>query len=75
MKQILHNTKFNPNIIDTFIEKQTTHKKITLDNPNSTPQRTKKKWATFTYVDKQTRFITKLFKNTPVNIAYRTNTP
>ena len=37
------------------------------------PQRTKKKWTTFTYVSKQTRFITKLLKNMQVNIAYRTN--
>ena len=26
IKQILHNNKFNPNIMDTFIEKQTTQK-------------------------------------------------
>jgi hypothetical protein len=30
------------------------------------------KWATFTYIGKQTRFITKLFKNTNIKIAYKT---
>ena len=34
---------------------------------------TKTKWATFTYVGPQTKHITKLFKNTNLQIAYKTN--
>jgi len=33
----------------------------------------KKKWARFTYMGKETRYITKLFKNTDVKISYTTN--
>ena len=35
-------------------------------------QQTPQRFATFTYVGKETRFITKLFKHTNVRIAYRT---
>jgi hypothetical protein len=38
---------------------------------NTTPDATWK-WATFTYVSKETRVITKLFKNTNLHIAYTT---
>jgi hypothetical protein len=31
-----------------------------------------KKWATFTYTGSETKFITKLFKNTNLKIAYKT---
>ena len=30
-------------------------------------------WANFTYFGKETKFITKLFKQTPVRISYTTN--
>jgi hypothetical protein len=30
------------------------------------------KWATFTYIGKETRKITKIFQNTTIKIAYRT---
>ena len=39
--------------------------------PDSDHQR--KRWAKFTYVGKETRRITKLFKNTNVRIAFTTN--
>jgi hypothetical protein len=32
-----------------------------------------KKWAKFTYIGKDTRFITKLFKDTNVRIVFTTN--
>jgi len=32
----------------------------------------KTKWAKFTYVGKETKFITRLFKNTPLKIAFTT---
>jgi len=46
-------------------------KKITttLNKPTTTAQ----KWATFTYVGKQTTFITSLFKHTDLKIALRSN--
>jgi len=37
-------------------------------------QRTEKtKWAKFTYIGRETRFITKAFKNTKVRIAFTTD--
>jgi hypothetical protein len=41
-------------------------------NPEESIQQNKK-WATFTYTGKETRYITKLFKETEINIAFRTN--
>jgi hypothetical protein len=32
----------------------------------------KQKWAKFTYIGKETRIITRLFKNTNIRIAYKT---
>jgi hypothetical protein len=37
-----------------------------------TPFGNKQKWATFTYIGKETRVITKLFKNTNIRISFRT---
>jgi len=31
------------------------------------------KWATFTYVDKETTYITNIFKHSGLRVAYRTN--
>lgn len=42
-------------------------------NCAANPSKTKRKWATFTYVGKEIRHITKLFKNTNFKIEYRTN--
>jgi regulator of PEP synthase PpsR (kinase-PPPase family) len=36
-------------------------------------QKEKKRWAKFTYVGKETRIITKLFKNTNIKITFNTN--
>ena len=50
--------------------------KITLTNDAKTQgqkeERTKTKWATFIYVGRQTKFITKLFKNTNLKISFKT---
>ena len=40
---------------------------------NLKKHQTKQTCATFTYTDKETPFITKLFKYTIIRIAYRTN--
>jgi hypothetical protein len=37
------------------------------------PQKYTHKWATFTYVGKETRFITQIFRNTDLKIAYKVN--
>jgi hypothetical protein len=42
-----------------------------MQNTNTDPQHQKPKWATFTYSGKETRKITKLFKNTKIKIAFR----
>jgi len=63
LKQILHNNKY---ISILHKVSNTNNKEIQQD-----AQRTK--WGKFTYVGKETRFITKLFKNTDVKIAFTTN--
>jgi hypothetical protein len=50
-----------------------THKQVTNKITNTVQQQQKQKWATFTYTGNQTRAITKLFKNSNIRIAYRTN--
>jgi hypothetical protein len=44
---------------------------MTVNNPHENTQ-LEKKWVTFTYIGKETRHITKLFKNTTVKTAYKT---
>ena len=51
---------------------------VILNNLSKTKQIAKQenninKWAKFTYVHKQTKFITKLFKNSAIKISYTTN--
>jgi hypothetical protein len=64
LKTILHTNGYTPEIHP--------HKKqyTTNTSPNLT---LKQKWATFTYSGKEIRSITKLFKNTNIRIAYKTN--
>jgi hypothetical protein len=49
------------------------HKKIQFRNTTSNTTQ-KQKWTTFTYIDNETRTITRLFKNTNLRIAYKTTT-
>jgi hypothetical protein len=49
------------------------HKQAANKITNTVQQQQKQKWATFTYIGSQTRVITKLFKNSNIRIAYRTN--
>ena len=44
----------------------------TTRNPHH-PNKTQKKRTTFTYIGPEIKFISKLFKNTNINIAYKTN--
>jgi len=62
VKQIIRNNKFNTSILNRFNVGKTKREK---DNRQ-------KRWAKFTYCGKETRQITKLFKNTNVKVAYMT---
>jgi len=62
IKQILCNHKYDISILN----KSTTTENKVKQNTSKT------KWAKFTYVGKETKFITKLFKNTPLRIAFTT---
>jgi hypothetical protein len=62
IKCILHNNEYNTNTIQ----------KRQKQNPHTDTQNQKTKWVTFTYNGKETRKITKLFRDTKLKIAYRT---
>jgi hypothetical protein len=66
VKQILHNNKYNvPEIISSLMKDK--------NNQQSNPEnKQNKKWTKFTFVGKETRQITKLFKHTNVKIAFTT---
>jgi hypothetical protein len=60
-KQIMTTNKYETKLLDK------------LKNPKTrNTERKQTKWATFTYNGKETKWITKLFKNSPVSISYRT---
>jgi hypothetical protein len=52
-----------------------THPKYQQQSPTSTPPPNQKKikWATFTYFGPDTRIITKLFRNSNIKLAFKTN--
>jgi hypothetical protein len=52
--QILINNKYDPSSIEDIQKGKKNHQKQETEKP---------KWAKFTYVGKETRFITKTFKN------------
>ena len=66
MRQILVNNKYDP--LPIILE----HKG---KKRNHNTQTEKPTWARFTYVGKETRFITKLFKDTNISVAFTTNNP
>jgi hypothetical protein len=65
IKQILQNNKYNPEILTTLTSNITHLSK-------HHQERKLQKWAKFTYIGKETRIITKLFKNTQVRTALST---
>jgi hypothetical protein len=65
MKTILQNNDYPPHAYQNIKTKPNTSNKT----PNIIP---KQKWATFTYIGKETRTITKVFKNINIRIAYKT---
>jgi len=62
VKQIVSNKKFNTSVLN-----KTSGRNTRRDKDNQ-----KNRWAKFTYCGKETRMITKLFKNTNVKVTYRT---
>jgi hypothetical protein len=62
IQQILLNNKYSASSLEKFNKE----KRIGQDIQ-------RKKWAKFTYIGKETRFITKPFKNTNAEIAFTTN--
>ena len=73
IQQILHTNKFNKHHLNNVISKLQT-KSHTQQTDEIQDAQTPFKWATFTYTSKQTKHITKLFKNTNLKIADKTNT-
>jgi len=63
IRQITYNNKYDPSHQNIRKTKHT----IKQDKDNT------QKWAKFTYIGKETKFITKLFKNSPVKISFTTN--
>jgi hypothetical protein len=63
IKHILTNNRYETPILKQF------NKSTTKANPNNN----KTTWAKFTYIGRQTKFISKLFKETPVRISYTTD--
>ena len=72
IRRILHNDKYDPQLLDRTMSTINTKLQIQ-QNTYTTPTKLKTKWATFTYIVPQPRFITKIFKNTNINTAYKTN--
>ena len=71
IQQILHVNKFKTHHLNNVVSKLKT-KSHTQQTDEIQDARTPFKWATFTYTGKQTKHITKLFKNTNLKIAYKT---
>jgi hypothetical protein len=67
IKCILHNNEYDTKLMD----KLSTQKKQK-QNLHTDTQNRKTKWATFTYNGRETRKITKLFRDTTLKIAFRT---
>ena len=72
IQQILYKNNFQTQHLNNIISK--------INNKSRTKQTdeihdvlTPIKWATFTYTGKQTKYITKLFRNTNLKITYKTN--
>ena len=65
IKQILHNNLYEASILDS-LNRTKPNQKQDVDRP-------RQKWVKFTYIGRETRLVTKLFRNTQVKVAYTTN--
>jgi hypothetical protein len=63
IKQILYNNKYDPPLLNN----------LTPLTNNIKTDLNKTKWAKFTYVGKETKFITKLFKHATLIVAFKTH--
>ena len=63
IKQIMYNNMYNPSSLNTNIVKRTGKQ----ENKDT------QKWAKFTYIGKETKYITTLFKNLPIKILFTSN--
>jgi hypothetical protein len=68
---ILHNNQFPPQ--NNTQKHQHNHTTNLIPFDKSQPCTLPKKWCTFTHIGKETLLITKIFKQTNLRIAYRTN--
>ena len=73
-KQILTNNQYDTNLLDNTLDKltKTAKKKRESADQAQEDNNTTTKWAKFTYVGLQTKFITKLFRKTNIKIAFTT---
>jgi hypothetical protein len=65
LKQILHNNLHEVSILDSLNR--------TKQNQEQDLDRPRPKWVKVTYICRETRLVTKLFRNTQVEVAYTTN--
>ena len=73
IKRTMHINKYD-NILDkSFSTINAKVKTQTQKETFNTQTNSKTRWGTFTYVGQQTKFITKLFKNTSLGIAFKTD--
>jgi hypothetical protein len=63
IQQILYNNKYDPSLLNNLTP---------LADKNTKTDLNKTKWAKFTYVGKETKLITKVFKHTTLNVAFET---
>jgi hypothetical protein len=70
IQNIAHNNGFPSHITNKFINKPPPQ--ITNTTPETKNKNNNKKWATLTYVSKETYHISKIFKNSNIQIAYKT---
>jgi len=63
IRQIMYNNKYNPSTLNTNTVKRTGKQ----ENKDT------QKWAKFTYIGKENKYITKMFKNLPNKISFTTN--
>jgi hypothetical protein len=67
IKNILHNNEYDTSLIEKPLNQGKQRKDTHTD-----PRNQKIKWVTFTYYGKETRKITKLFRDTKLKVAYHT---
>jgi hypothetical protein len=66
IKQIIHNNKYNTSILNRICNNKKQKQGYKQENQNQ-------RWVKFTYIGRENGYITKLFKNTSLKVAYTTN--